>query len=225
MSANSKPPFDPKAFLSKVGEGRRIEKCRKGQVIFKQGQPAETVFYVQKGKVKLTVVSAQGKEAVVAILGAGDFLGEECLDGQRVRTATASAMTDAIVAQVEKTAIQQLIHDEPAFSEMFIAHLLERTARVQADLVDQLFNSSEKRLARTLLLLANFGKEGQPEPIIAQISQETLAEMIGTTRSRVSFFMNKFRKLGLIEYGHSGGIEVHKSLLNLVLHEQPRIGS
>lgn len=225
MSANSKPPFDPKAFLSMVGEGRRIEKYRKGQVIFKQGQPAETVFYVQKGKVKLTVVSAQGKEAVVAILGAGDFLGEECLDGQRVRTATASAMTEAIVAQVEKTAIQQLIHDEPAFSEMFIAHLLERTARVQADLVDQLFNSSEKRLARTLLLLANFGKEGQPEPIIAQISQETLAEMIGTTRSRVSFFMNKFRKLGLIEYGHSGGIEVHKSLLNLVLHEQPRIGS
>jgi CRP-like cAMP-binding protein len=224
MSANSKPPFDPKAFLSKVGEGRRVEKFRKTQVIFKQGQPAEMVFYIQKGKVKLTVVSAQGKEAVVAILGAGDFLGEECLDGQRVRTATASAMMESTVSQIEKTAIQKLIHDEPAFSEMFIAHLLERTARVQADLVDQLFNSSEKRLARMLLLLANFGKEGQPEPIIAQISQETLAEMIGTTRSRVSFFMNKFRKLGLIEYGHSGGIEVHKSLLNLVLHEQPQIG-
>jgi CRP/FNR family cyclic AMP-dependent transcriptional regulator len=225
MSASPKPPFDPKAFLSKVGEGRRIEKIRKGQAIFKQGQPAETVFYIQKGKLKLTVVSAQGKEAIVAILGAGDFLGEECLDGQRVRPATASAMMEATVAQIEKTAIHQLIHDEPAFSEMFIAHLLERSARVQADLVDQLFNSSEKRLARTLLLLANFGKEGQPEPIIAQISQETLAEMIGTTRSRVSFFMNKFRKLGLIEYGQSGGIEVHKSLLNLVLHEQPRIRS
>jgi CRP/FNR family cyclic AMP-dependent transcriptional regulator len=225
MSAKPKPPFDPKAFLSKVGDGRRIEKFRKGQVIFKQGAPAETVFYIQKGKVKLTVVSAQGKEAVVAILGPDDFLGEECLDGQRIRTATASAMTESIVAQVEKTSIHQLIHDEPAFSEMFIAHLIERTARVQADLVDQLFNSSEKRLARMLLLLANFGKEGQPEPIIAQISQETLAEMIGTTRSRVSFFMNKFRKLGLIEYGHSGGIEVHKSLLNLVLHEQPHIGT
>jgi CRP-like cAMP-binding protein len=148
---------------------------------------------------------------------------QECLDGQKVRTATAIAMVESSVAQFEKASIRKVLHDEPAFSQMFIAHLLDRTSRVQADLVDQLFNSSEKRLARLLLLLANFGKEGAPEPIIAQISQETLAEMIGTTRSRVSFFMNKFRKLGLIQYGHSGGIEVHKSLLNLVLHEHPHI--
>jgi CRP-like cAMP-binding protein len=223
MPEKSKPSFDPKAFLSKVDDGRRIQKCRKGQVIFKQGDPAATVFYIQKGKVKLTVVSPHGKEAVVAILGVGDFLGEECLDGQQVRTATAIAMVESSVAQFEKASIRKVLHDEPAFSQMFIAHLLDRTSRVQADLVDQLFNSSEKRLARLLLLLANFGKEGAPEPIIAQISQETLAEMIGTTRSRVSFFMNKFRKLGLIQYGHSGGIEVHKSLLNLVLHEHPHI--
>jgi CRP-like cAMP-binding protein len=173
--------------------------------------------------VKLTVGSSQGKEAVVAVLGKDDFLGEECLNGQRYRAATANAMTDCTIAQLEKAAIRKLIHQEAAFAEMFIAHLLARSARVQADLVDQLFNSSEKRLARALLLLANFGKDREPEPIIAQISQETLAEMIGTTRSRVSLFMNKFRKMGLIDYGHSGGIEVHKSLLNLVLHEQPHI--
>jgi CRP-like cAMP-binding protein len=223
MAVKPRPTFDAKSFLDKVGDGQRIENYRKGQVVFRQGEPADAVFYIQQGKVKLTVVSAQGKEAVVAVFGTGDFLGEECLDGQRYRAASANAMADCRIAQIEKAAIRELIHREPAFAEMFIAHLLARTARVQADLVDQLFNSSEKRLARALLLLANFGKDREPEPIIARISQETLAEMIGTTRSRVSFFMNKFRKMGLIDYGHGGAIEVHKSLLNLVLHEQPHI--
>ena len=183
--------------------------------------PRRRCFYIQKGKAKLTVVSEQGKEAVIAILGADDFFGEGCLAGQAQRIATVTAMTDAVIARLEKSAIIKVIHEEPAFSELFIAHLLGRSIRVEADLVDQLFNSSEKRLARLLLLLANFGKEGTPEPVIAKISQETLAEMIGTTRSRVSFFMNKFRKLGFIEY--NGGIEVHSSLLNVVLHDQPQI--
>ena len=174
---------------------------------------------------KVTVVSEQGKEAVVAILGADEFFGEGCLAGQVQRMSTVTAMTDASIVRLEKAAIVRVIHQEPAFSELFIAHLLSRAIRVEADLVDQLFNSSEKRLARMLLLLANFGKETRPEPIIAKISQETLAEMIGTTRSRVSFFMNKFRKLGFIEYNGSieNGIEVHSSLLNVVLHEQPQI--
>ena len=194
---------------------------RKDQIVFSQGDPADAVFYIQKGKVKVTVVSEQGKEAVVAILGTNEFFGEGCLAGQPRRIATVAAMTDSIIMRLEKAAIVRVIHEEPAFSEMFIAHLLARTIRVEADLVDQLFNSSEKRLARLLLLLANFGKEGKPEPIIAKISQETLAEMIGTTRSRVSFFMNKFRKLGFIDY--NGGIEVHSSLLNVVLHDQPEI--
>lgn len=179
------------------------------------------MFYIQKGKVKVTVVSEQGKEAVVAMLGANDFVGEGCLAGQTRRIATVATMTECVVARLEKAAIVRVLHDEPAFSEMFIAHLLTRAIRVEADLIDQLFNSSEKRLARLLLLLANFGKEGKPEPVIAKISQETLAEMIGTTRSRVSFFMNKFRKLGFIEY--NGGIEVHSSLLNVILHDQPQI--
>ena len=218
-------PFDPKAFLAKVGDGRSIDKYRKDHIVFSQGDPADAVFYVQKGKVKVTVVSEQGKEAVVAILGTDEFFGEGCLAGQPQRMATATIMTDSVIVRLEKAAIVRVIHQEPAFSEMFIAHLLGRTIRVEADLVDQLFNSSEKRLARVLLLLANFGKEGKPEPIIAKISQETLAEMIGTTRSRVSFFMNKFRKLGLIDYNGSieAGIEVHSSLLNVVLHEQPQI--
>ena len=189
--------------------------------MFAQGDPADAVFYIQKGKVKITIVSEQGKEAVVAILAADEFLGEGCLAGQAQRIATAAAMTESVILRLEKAAIVRVIHQEPAFSEMFIAHLLGRTIRVEADLVDQLFNSSEKRLARVLLLLANFGKESKPEPIIAKISQETLAEMIGTTRSRVSFFMNKFRKLGFIHY--NGGIEVHSSLLNAVLHDQPQI--
>jgi CRP/FNR family cyclic AMP-dependent transcriptional regulator len=225
MAIKRRPKFNPKSFLAKVGDGRSIGKYGKGQIVFSQGEAADSVFYVQKGKVKVTVVSEQGKEAVVAILGTDEFFGEGCLAGQPQRMATVAAMTDSVIVRLEKAAIVRVIHEEPAFSEMFIAHLLGRTIRVEADLVDQLFNSSEKRLARVLLLLANFGKEGKPEPIIAKISQETLAEMIGTTRSRVSFFMNKFRNLGLIDYsgGIEGGIEVHSSLLNVVLHEQPQI--
>ena len=198
MATKRRPSFDPKSFLAKVGEGRSIGKYRKDQIVFSQGDPADAVFYIQKGKVKVTVVSEQGKEAVVAILGTNEFFGEGCLAGQAQRIATVATMTDSVIVRLEKAAIVRVIQQEPAFSEMFIAHLLARTIRVEADLVDQLFNSSEKRLARLLLLLANFGKEGKPEPIIAKISQETLAEMIGTTRSRVSFFMNKFRKLGFI---------------------------
>ena len=215
------PTFDPKIFLARIGDGRSIARYRKGEIVFSQGEPANSIFYIQKGKAKLTVVSKQGKEAVVAILGVDEFFGEGCLAGQTMRIATAAAMTDAVVMRLERAAVVRALHDEPAFSEVFIAYLLARSIRVEADLVDQLFNSSEKRLARLLLLLANFGKETKPEPIIAKISQETLAEMIGTTRSRVSFFMNKFRKLGFIEY--NGGIEVHSSLLNVVLHDQPHL--
>jgi len=214
----TKRPFDPKSFLAKVGEGRTISKFRKDDVVFSQGDPADAVFYIQKGKVKVTVVSDQGKEAVVAILGADEFCGEGCLAGQPRRIATVSAMTECTVTRLEKTRIVRLLHDQPEFSEVFISHLLARTTRVEADLVDQLFNSSEKRLARLLLLLANFGKEGRPEPMIAKISQETLAEMIGTTRSRVSFFMNKFRRLGFLDY-NGEGLEVHSSLLNVILHD------
>ena len=221
MAIKASVPFDPKAFLAKVGEGRSIGKYRKNQPVFAQGEPADAVFFIQKGKVKITVLSETGKEAVVAILGADDFFGEGCLAGQPRRMATVTAMTECGIMRLEKAAIIALIHDEPTFSELFIAHLLARTIRVEEDLVDQLFNSSEKRLARLLLLLANFGKEGKPEPVIAKISQETLAEMIGTTRARVSFFMNKFRKLGFIDY--NGGIEVHSSLLNVILHDQPQI--
>ena len=204
-----------------VGEGRSLGRYRKGQIVFSQGDPADEVFYIQKGKVKVTVISERGKEAVVAILAADEFFGEGCVAGQAQRIATVAAITDSVIMRLEKAAIVRVIHQEPAFSEMFIAHLLGRTIRVEADLVDQLFNSSEKRLARMLLLLANFGKDSKPEPIIAKISQEMLAEMIGTTRSRVSFFMNRFRKLGLIDY--NGSIHVHSSLLNVVLHEQPQI--
>jgi len=221
MAPKRRPAFDPKSFLAKVGDGRSIDRFGKNQIVFSQGDPADAVFYIQKGKAKVTVVSEQGKEAVVAIVGTNEFFGEGCLAGQAQRIATVTTMTDSVIMRLEKAAVVDVIHREPAFSEMFIAHLLGRTIRVEADLVDQLFNSSEKRLARMLLLLANFGKEGKPEPIIAKISQETLAEMIGTTRSRVSFFMNRFRKLGLIEY--NGGIHVHSSLLNVVLHEQPQI--
>jgi len=225
LPKKGKSSFDPKAFLARVGDGRSLAKYRKSQIVFSQGEIGDAVFYIQKGKVKVTVVSEQGKEAVVAILGTDEFFGEGCLAGQAQRMSTVAAMTDAVIVRLEKAAIVRVIHQEPAFSEMFIARLLGRAIRVEADLVDQLFNSSEKRLARMLLLLANFGKETKPEPIIAKISQETLAEMIGTTRSRVSFFMNKFRKLGFIEYNGSieNGIEVHSSLLNVVLHDQPQI--
>jgi CRP/FNR family cyclic AMP-dependent transcriptional regulator len=224
MAIKRQPSFNAKSFLAKVGTGRSIDKYRKGRVVFSQGEIGDAVFYVQKGKVKVTVISEQGKEAVVAILGPDEFFGEGCLAGQVLRIATVNTMTDAVIARLEKAAIVRVIHEEPTFAEMFIAHLLGRTIRVEADLVDQLFNSSEKRLARMLLLLANFGKEGKPEPIVAKISQQTLAEMIGTTRSRVSFFMNKFRELGFINYNGSG-VEVHSSLLNAVLHDQPQIKS
>jgi CRP/FNR family transcriptional regulator, cyclic AMP receptor protein len=216
-----KPPFDPTVFLDTESVGRTISKYRKDQTVFSQGGSADAVFYIQKGKVKITVVSEQGKEAVVAVLGPDEFCGEGCLTGQPRRIATAVAMTECEIMRLEKAAMIRVLHKEPAFSEMFIAHLLARTIRVEADLVDQLFNSSEKRLARALLLLANFGKDGRPERIIAKVSQETLAEMIGTTRSRVSHFMNKFRKLGFIAY--NGHLKVHSSLLNVVLHDQPEI--
>jgi CRP-like cAMP-binding protein len=221
VATKRRQSFNPKAFLAQVGEGRSIAKYGKDQIVFSQGDSADAVFYIQKGKAKLTVVSEQGKEAIVAIIGTNDFFGEGCLAGQALRISTVATMMESVIVRLEKAAILRVIHQEPAFSEMFIAHLLSRTIRVEADLVDQLFNSSEKRLARLLLLLANFGKEGKPETTIAKISQETLAEMIGTTRSRVSFFMNKFRKLGFINY--NGQIEVHSSLLNLVLHEHPQI--
>ena len=193
------------------------------QVVYSQGDEADSVFYVHSGKAKVVVLSEQGKEAVISIVGLGAFFGEGCLVGQNKRLATVTAMTDCSIARVAKADIIRVIHEEPAFAELFIAHLLKRNARVEEDLVDQLFNSSEKRLARILLLLANFGKDSPPEPILAKISQETLAEMVGTTRSRVSFFMNRFRQLGFINY--NGHIEVHKSLLNQVLHEEPRIKS
>jgi CRP-like cAMP-binding protein len=190
-------------------------------VFFRQGDRADALFFMESGVAKLTVTSDQGKEAVVALIHKDDFFGEGCLAGQPRRMATATAMSDATVLRIEKAAALRLIRDEPQFSEAFIAHLLQRAIRIEADLVDQLFNSSEKRLARLLLLLANFGQDGQPTPVIAKISQETLAQMIGTTRSRVNTFMNKFRDLGFISY--NGGIEVHPSLLNAVLHEKPHI--
>jgi CRP/FNR family transcriptional regulator, cyclic AMP receptor protein len=218
MATKPKPPFDPHSFLAQVGEGRSVTKYRKHRVLFSQGDPADAVFYIQKGKVKISVISEQGKEAVVSVLGTDEFLGEACLAGQTRRIATATTMMETVIVRLQKAAVIRVIHEEPAFAEMFIAHLLSRTIRVEADLVDQLFNSSEKRLARLLLLLANFGKESEPEPVIANISQETLAEMIGTTRSRVSSFMNKFRRLGFIDY-NGGGLEVHSSLLNVVLHD------
>jgi len=213
--------FDPKLFLAKADKGRTLSEYRKDRKVFLQGDPADAIFYIQKGKIKLTVVSHQGKEAVVAILGAGDFFGEGCLAGQSQRMASATAMSDGSIMRLEKAAVVRLLHDQPAFSELFLHHLLSRNIRIEEDLVDQLFNSSEKRLARVLLLLANFGKEGKPEPVIPKISQETLAEIVGTTRSRVSFFMNRFRKLGFVHYSgqFSGGLEVHSSLLNVILHD------
>jgi len=217
MPPKLKPLFDPKLFLAKVGKGRTISEYRKGEAVFSQADLGDAIFYIHKGKVKLTVLSNAGKEAVIALLGAGDFLGEGCLADRPVRLSTAIAMSDCSIARIEKPATIRLLHEEPAFAEMFLAYLLSRNMRIEEDLVDQLFNSSEKRLARVLLLLANFGKEGKPEPVIANISQETLAEMIGTTRSRVSFFMNKFRKLGFIDY--NGELHVHSSLLNIVLHD------
>jgi len=217
MASRRRIMFDSRSFLARVAEGRVAMRFHKGQAIFSQGDPADSIFYVEDGQVKVAVVSEQGKEAVVAILGAGEFFGEACLAGQQQRMETVTALQDTTVLRLERAAIIRLIHNDPAFSEMFIAHLVERTIRVEADLIDHIFNSSEKRLARLLLLLAHFGKDDSAEPIIARISQETLAEMVGTTRSRVSFFMNKFRRLGFIEY--NGSIRVHSSLLNVVLQD------
>jgi CRP/FNR family transcriptional regulator, cyclic AMP receptor protein len=213
--------FDPKIFLAQVGEGKTIAKYQRGQIVFSQGDVADAVFYIQKGKVKLTVISEQGKEAVIAILEPGHFFGEGCLNGHGLRVATTAAMEECVITRIAKSVMIAAIHREPDFSELFMSYLLARNGRIEADLIDQLFNSSERRLARLLLLLANFGKEARPEPIVGKISQETLAEMVGTTRSRVSFFMNKFRKLGYIDY--NGHLEVHNSLLNVVLYDRHEI--
>ena len=211
------PAFDANLLLATAGRGRTKLEYRSEGVVFSQGDAADSIFYVLRGKIKIVVTSQQGREAVIALLGEGDFFGEGCLIAQPSRLATATSMTDAAVMRVEKTEMLRLLHAEPDFAEVFTVHLLTRNSRVEADLADHLFNSSEKRLARALLLLANFGKEGRPEPITAKISQGTLAEMIGTTRPRVSFFMNKFRKLGFIEY--NGGLQAHSSLLSVVLRD------
>ncbi len=221
MAIKAGATIDPKALRCDTGGGRTIVKHRKNQTVYSQGDVADAVFYVQKGKVKLIVVSQQGKEAVVSILGVDEFFGEGCLAGQQHRMSTVKTMSDVTAMRFEKADLHKLILQQPAFADLFMRHVLARTIRVEEDHVDQLFNSSEKRLARLLLLLANFGKETSPEPIIAKISQETLAEMIGTTRARVSFFMNKFRKLGYIKY--NGRIEVRSALLNVVLHDHPQI--
>ena len=217
MAKKAVSTFDPKTFLATVNHGRTISNYAKNAVIFPQAGAADAVFYIHQGRIKLVVESEQGKEAVVALLGPGEFFGEGCLIGQPLRLATAKAMVESEAMRVSKAEMIRVLHDEPAFGELFTAHLLTRNSRVEADLVDQLFNSSEKRLARTLLLLANFGKEGAPEAITTKISQETLAEMIGTTRPRVSHFMNKFRKLGFIDY--NGTVKVHSSLLSVILHD------
>jgi CRP-like cAMP-binding protein len=210
--------FDPAAFLAEAGLGRRIVRLKTKEAFFSQGDPADCVFYIQSGRAKLTVISKEGKEATIALLSVGDFVGEDSMAGTPgLRMATASAITPCSALKIERAEMIRVMHEEHTFSDLFLRFLLERSMRTQADLVDQLFNSSEKRLARILLLMADFGKPGEPESLIPKISQETLAEMIGTTRSRVSFFMNRFRKLGFIDY--NGGIKVHKSLLNVVLHD------
>jgi CRP/FNR family transcriptional regulator, cyclic AMP receptor protein len=221
LAAKKNGGFDPNTFLATIGKGRKILFVPKKRVIFAQGDEADAVFYVQKGKVRLTVVSKIGKEATIAIVSEGNFFGEGALAGQLLRMGSAVAMTDCEMLRVEKKAMMDVLHREPAFSERFVAYLLARNIRYEEDLVDQLFNSSEKRLARVLLLLAHFGKDGVPEIVIPKISQETLAEMVGTTRSRVSFFMNRFRKLGFIDYagGADGALQVHSSLLNVVLND------
>lgn len=216
-----RPTFNVKTFLSTANGGRTVTAYRKNAKIYSQGEPADSVFYVQEGKVKVCVISELGKEAVVALHGEGDFFGEGCLTGQPLRLGTVVAMTDSVIMRLDKASVIRVLHDEPKFAETFMAHLLARNARVEEDLADQLFNSSEKRLARVLLLMANFGKEGKPEPVIAKVSQETLAQIVGTTRSQVSTFMNKFRQLGFIHY--NGDLQVHNSLLNMVLHEKPEI--
>jgi CRP/FNR family cyclic AMP-dependent transcriptional regulator len=217
VAAKKRPDFDPHAFLATIGEGRKLLHFKNKQGVFTQGDAADAVFYLQTGKVKLTVVSKTGKEATIGILSDGDFFGEGSLAGQALRMGSATAMTDCAALRIDKKAMMEALHREHEFSDLFVAYLLSRNIRYEEDLVDQLFNSSEKRLARILLLLAHFGKEGRPETLLPKISQETLAEMIGTTRSRVSFFMNRFRKLGFVRY--NGGLQVHSSLLNVVLHD------
>ena len=217
MGTKRKAPFNVKRFLSQIGGGKTLLACRKKQILFSQGDGADSVFYIQTGRVKLTVVSQRGKEAVIALMDAGSFFGEGCLAGKLVRLTSATVVDESTIVRIDKQVMIQMLENEPTFSSMFLEHILARNLRIQEDLVDQLFNSSEKRLARVLLLLAHFGKEGKPEPVIAKVSQETLAEMIGTTRPRVNFFMNKFRKLGFLEY--NGGLHVHSSLLNIVLHD------
>jgi CRP/FNR family transcriptional regulator, cyclic AMP receptor protein len=218
LPAKKKPDFDPRKFLATIGEGRKVVHFSQKQTVFTQGDAADAVFYIQEGKVRLTVVSQIGKEATLGVLSEGEFFGEGALAGQPLRMGSAAAMTDCELLQIDKKAMMLALHREHAFSDLFVAYLLARNIRYEEDLVDQLFNSSEKRLARILLLLAHFGKEGVPETVIPKISQEMLAEMIGTTRSRVSFFMNRFRKLGFVDYGGSG-MQVHSSLLNVVLHD------
>ena len=212
-----KSDFDTASFLAEPGKGRKLLTMAKGKIVFAQGDPADAIFYIHKGNVKLSVVSSVGKEAVIALLGEGNFFGEGCLAAQHLRVASATAMSACSVMRLDRDIVVEILHQEPSFSELLLSYMLTRTIRIEEDLVDQLFNSSEKRLARALLLLANFGKEGKPNVVIAKISQETLADMIGTTRSRVSYFMNKFRKLGFIKY--NGTLEVHSSLLNVVLHD------
>jgi CRP/FNR family cyclic AMP-dependent transcriptional regulator len=210
--------FDPKAFLTRIGNGKTKREYRSNQVVFSQGDPADAVFYIQTGKVKLTVVSTRGKEAIIGVLERGSFFGEGCLAAQPLRMSTASAIQPTNIIRVSKSAMVRLLHEEPEFAELFIAYLLSRNVRIEEDLVDQLFNSSEKRLARILLLLAHFGKESRPESVIPKVSQETLAAMVGTTRSRVSYFMNRFRKLGFIHY--NGGLQVHSALLTVLLRDE-----
>ena len=218
MLSEAKQPFDPQLFLARVETGKTRTELRRRQIVFWQGDPADAVFSIGKGRIELKVVSLHGKEAILATLGAGDFFGEGCLTGQPLRMATAAAATECSVMRIEKSAMAQVLRDEPDFAALFLAHVLTSNIRLEEDLVDQLFNSSEKPLARVLLLVADLGKDGKPAAVIAKISQESLAEMIGTTRSRVSFFMNKFRKLGFVVYNR-GGLSVHSSLLNVLLHD------
>jgi CRP-like cAMP-binding protein len=217
-NAKQMPEFDPKSFLATIGDGRKIVRFEKDQTIFSQGDPTDAVYYIQSGKIKLSVVSKSGKEATIGVLSEGSFFGEGGLAGQALHMGSATAMTDCAILRIDKKAMMEALHRERAFSDLFVAYLLARNIRYEEDLVDQLFNPSEKRLARILLLLAHFGKEGTPEAVVPKISQESLAEMVGTTRSRVSFFMNRFRKMGFVDYD-GDGLQVHSSLLNIVLHD------
>lgn len=223
METNKYPLFDPKTYFSGTGKGRTASKYEINQAVFSQGDVADAVYYVESGKIKVTVISEQGKEAVIAMIGAGDLCGEQCLMGQVTRTTAATAMSDCVLFRVETAIVVRLVHDDVAFAEWVIAYLLKRNVRVESDLIDQLFNSTEKRLARLLLTLASFGKEGMPEPNVPMISQETMAEMIGATRPRVNFFLNRFRLLGFIDY--NGTLTVRNSLLSVLLSDQPRIKS